>query len=186
MNDVLRCILCGEPFLSTIEDPAVDDRHVTLTCSAHSDQELSERGLDELWNVWDRERSPAYFDGGRARIVAAWDQNFGFGTYVLLEDGDLLMIVCWGMSEVDVARVPRAARALAEPIGLEPCLREPWLTAIRDGWIVSAVRPFPDDCVQVEFAGRGELQFSPVPMSWRELGDLRFFLEEDFRPAPGI
>jgi hypothetical protein len=183
---MLRCILCGGSFLSTIYDPADGERHEMLTCGAHSDEELSDRGLDDLWISRDPDRSPAYFAGGRGRVVAAWDQDpeyGGYGTYALLDDGDLLMFVCWGWSAVAVARVPRAARMLEEPVGLVPCQREPWLTAIRDGWIVEAVRSLPDDNVQVEFAGHGALRFGTQPMSWRELGDLRFFLEEQWRPA---
>lgn len=129
---MLRCILCGAPFTSDIEDPADGERHDTLTCAAHSDEQLRRRGLDALWGGEDRETSPAFFTGRRARIVGAWDHPPCIATYVLLDDGDLLMFVTWGGPQVLVARVPRSERVLAVPEGFLPCRREPWPTAIRE------------------------------------------------------
>jgi hypothetical protein len=183
---MLRCILCGAPFTSEIEDPADGERHDTLTCAAHSDEQLRRRGLDELWGGEDRETSPAFFTGRQARIVGAWDHPPCIATYALLDDGDLLMFVTWGLSLVLVARVPRGERVLAEPEGFPPCRREPWPTAIREGWILDTVRPLPDGRVQAEFPGWGELVFAADLASWRELGDGRYFLIEDWRPVGAV
>ncbi|MCY0988001.1 hypothetical protein [Nannocystis sp. ILAH1] len=45
------------------------------------------------------------------------------------------------------------------------------------------MRPLPDDRVQAEFPGRSELVFAADLSSWRELGDGRYFLIEDWRPT---
>lgn len=174
---MLHCILCGSPFTSDITEPAEGERHVTLVCAAHSDEALRARDLDELWGGEDLMRSPACFTGGERKIVAAWEWP-GFGVYALLDDGELLMLVSWGGGEVRVARVPRGERALERPLGFPECRREPWATAVREGWTLSAVRRLDAELVTMEFPGQGELAFMTWMESWRELGDGYYFIDE--------
>ncbi|WAS97984.1 hypothetical protein [Nannocystis punicea] len=174
---MLHCILCGAPFTSFIEEPTEGEHHETMVCAKHPDETLLEPGKRELWGGEDLETSPALFSGREVWIVEAW-QWLGFGFYALLSDGDLLMIVCWGSSDVCVVRVPRSERALERPVGLPSCRGEPLATAIREGWTLSAVRRFGAEHVVVEFPGKGEFAFNSWMESWGSLGDGRYFIYE--------
>ena len=61
---------------------------------------------------------------------------------------------------------------------MSSCTLEPWATAIRERWTLSAVRRLGDDHVVAEFSDKGEVVFNSWMESWRELGDGRYFVYE--------
>lgn len=172
----IRCILCAEPLLRDITDDGHGERTETLVCSAHSDQDLRDLGLDELWGGIEPTHSSAFFTGGTSRLVGAWQQGEGaYGVYLLLEDGQLLLLTCW-RPEVNMARVPLGLRRLVEPHGVEPANGSEWRRALDGGWVLrDAERELGGD-VTLRFAGGESVRFSTALESWRELGDGRYFL----------
>lgn len=172
----IRCILCAEPLLHDIMDRDHGERTETLVCAAHSDQDLRDLGLNELWGGILPAYSSAFFTGGTSRLVGAWEQGEGgYGVYLLLEDGQLLLFVCW-TPEVEMARVPPELRRLVEPQGVPPAHGPEWRRAIDGGWVLREAVREPGGDVILRFAAGRSVRFSTAHESWRELGDGRYFL----------
>lgn len=183
----IHCILCGNILATSVfADTSLKERPLTLVCAAHRDQDLSDEGLTDLWGGYPyASLSPSFFEDKTAKVTEVWEQGEGhIAIYALLDDGDLIMFLSWGGDdEVFVARVPRAKRALERPQGIPLCTRQPWRTAVAQGWIMQSVRRIEDGQVEVSFPNHGELTFSTYLASWGELGDGRRFLTEDWRPS---
>jgi hypothetical protein len=178
----LVCILCGGAFESTFEAPLPDGRPDTLVCARHSDADLHRLGLDDLWGGVDPMRSPSFFRGGTARVVDVWEQGRGtLAVYVLLDDGDLLMFMNWGLPYACFARVPREKRFLLQPLGIQARPRDPWDEAMKGAWEVSSVLRNGND-IDVSFAKRGVLTYSTETANWLLPGNTRHFLTTTFKP----
>jgi hypothetical protein len=180
-----RCLLCGHRLRSTIEEPAGEDKPDVLVCGQHSDQDLRDQGLDDLWGGVEPQQSPAFFEGGTARVVGVWEQGEGvYGVYILLDDGDLILLSSWGCcSGVSTARVHRSRRLLERPVGVPRCERAPWQQAAAEGWPCASLKLLPDESVALKLAGHGTVLFTTYPATWREMGEFRHFLQEQWIPS---
>lgn len=182
---MINCILCAKPLLHEIEDEGHGERPEVLVCSAHSDQDLRDLGLDELWGGVAPKDSWAFFAGGSARVVGVWEQGSGgcFGVYVLLDDGRLLLFNPSCLSEIYMAQVPRHLRRLAEPEGVPRADGDPWRRASEERWVLRDAERLPNGNVVLRFPSKGTVRFSTEHYSWRELGDGRDFLTCEWKPA---
>jgi hypothetical protein len=177
----ITCILCERLLTSTREDPQNGDRHEVLVCGAHTDEELSRRGLDVLWAGGDT-RPGVVHEGPDVRLAGAWALGAGaFGIYLLFDDGDLLMLTP-EHNAVASARVTRALRARERPVGVPEHDVRPWRLAVAEGTRITSIRRLEDGHVELCLAGRGTVKLSVYLASWRELGDGRYFLAEDWSP----
>jgi hypothetical protein len=178
----IACILCGSLLSSTIEDPRDGVRHEALVCGAHTDEDLSVRGLDALWAVAET-RPGVLHDDPTARLVGAWElgREGAHAVYLLLDRGDLLIITPEHQG-VAIARVPRDRRSLERPLGLAKHDAHPWELAVAEGTNITSIRRREDGRVDLVLAGRGTVTFSAYFASWRELGDGKDFLAEDWLP----
>lgn len=176
----IACILCGSILSSTIEQPRNGDRHEALVCGAHPDEELEARGLGALWAGGDTGPGTIH-DDPSVRLTGAWElgADGGHAVYLLLDDGGLLIVTPEHYG-VAVARVPRDRRLLGHPLGLEKHSVHPWELAVAEGANISSIRRREDGSVDLVLAGRGTVTFSTYYASWRELGDGKNFLAEDW------
>ena len=178
----IACILCGCMLSSTIEDPRAGDRHVALVCGAHTDEDLSARGLSALWAGGDTRPGDIHTDPTR-RLAGAWElgTNGAHAVYLLLDNGDLL-IIAPDYDGVATARVPRDRRLHEQPLGLSKHNIHPWGLAVAEGTNITSIRRREDGRIDLALAGRGIVAFSVYLASWRELGDGKYFLAEDWLP----
>jgi len=116
-------------------------------------------------------------------VTAVWEQGGGaYSVHILLEDGDLISVVYWGLPTVDAARLRRSQRLLERPVGVPRCDRKPWEQAVREGWQLLSLQPLADGSVVARLPGHGTVVFKTYGASWRELGDYRHFLCEEWDP----
>ncbi len=182
----MRCLLCNAELRSTIVDPADGERHEVLVCGRHSDQQLRDQGLDDLWGGVEPAVSTSFFQGPARHVTGVWEQGEGaYSVHILLEDGDLLTVLSWGSPTVHAARLRRSQRALERPVGVPACERAPWAEAVRDRWQLSALQPFADGSVAADLVGHGRVLFTTYGASWRELGEYRHLLHEAWNSAAG-
>lgn len=181
----LKCILCAQLLAFSIEDDGHGERPDLLICSRHSDRELHAAGLAEEWKGLASDRPASFFTGSRVGVSGAWEQGRDgiYGLYVLLHSGELLMFVTLGGPKVEVLQVALQARILCEPAGLSRCIGTPWGLAAATGWEIKDARRLDDDRVLLSFTERGIVVFSTDYYSWRELGDGRYFLRQDWYPG---
>lgn len=185
MESEVACIMCGRQIQSTVEDPRGDDRHEALVCGAHSDQDLHELGLDDLWAGIPARHSKSLPGYEASTVSGVWEQGPEgcFGIYIAMRNGDLLIIMPVWAGAVSVARVRRNQRALDRPLGLASHTATPWSRAVAEAWTLRSIAATADDHVEVCFDDRGVVVFSSCCCSWRELGDGRHFLEQEWRPG---
>ena len=180
----IRCLLCGKKLRSPITEPANGDQHQVLVCGAHSDQDLRDQGLDDLWGGVDAGQSTSFFEGPARRVMGVWEQGRGgHSVHILLDDGDLITVLSLGLDTVHAARLRRSQRLLDSPIGVPKCDRDPWVQAVREGWQLLSLQSLPDGSVAARLIGHGTVVFKTEGYSWRELGDYRHFLTEEWSPS---
>jgi hypothetical protein len=179
----VTCILCGRRLSSIVEDEPLDERPLTLTCATHSDQDLRDSGLDELWGGEPPNEARSYaFAGPEARVTAVYEQGEGtHAVYVLLQGGVLVMVFSWGHGDVSLAVVHREKRALVSPENVPRCTRPPWNDAVSEGWTLRAARKSEGGEVELDFAGHRTVLFQTELYTWRQLGDFNHFLKETWR-----
>jgi hypothetical protein len=117
--------------------------------------------------------------------MGVWEQGGGaHSVHILLDDGDLITVLTWGSPAVHVARLRKSQRLLECPVGVPRCDRAPWEQAVREGWQLLFLRPLPDGSVAARLNGHGTVLFKTEGYSWRELGDYRHFLDEEWSDVP--
>jgi hypothetical protein len=178
----MACILCGRPFASSIDDPSGGERREVLVCGAHSEDDLSAMDLESLWAGGDT--SPGVIhDDPAAKLAGAWELGPGgaHAVYLLLDGGDLLLVTpSW--RSVELHRVPRDKRMLAEPKGIALHDDPPWPLLVSEHATLASIRRDHDGRLQLAFPGRGILTVASEHYSWRELGDGKDFLAETWSP----
>lgn len=178
----IACILCGCLLSSPIEDPRNDDRHEALVCGAHTDEDLSARGLHALLAGADTQPGDLHHDSN-VRLTGAWElgREGAHAVYLLLDSGELLIITP-EYSGVALGRVPRDKRLLEQPLGLPKHDIHPWGLAVAERTTITSIRRRADGRVDLVLAGRGTVTFSAYLASWGELGNEKDFLAEDWVP----
>lgn len=176
------CLLCVRS-LSTVEAPRDGDRPEVLVCGAHSDAELDERDLGELWAGFST--PPGILDAALGtKLVGAWALGPGgaYAVHLLLDGGDLF-IVTPSYGGVDVFRVRRDQRLLERPLGVDPHADPPWPALVAGRATLASVRRDDGGRVRFDFPGHGAVTFGTEQYSWGELGNGSHFLDETWSPA---